>query len=231
MKSRSSKTWSDAGVDPLPLDAPAYRLFVGAPLATVWVAGYDEARWSISEINDRYLVDETTMPVPDPAEGFGRLRRGDLIIWVGLGRDGAVVEDTIWQPALVTQTRGTGDGALRIVSIRDGSLDCFGLQAVDEMGIDWASHLRGVRPPEVVDSSVLDLWQLDVWCRACGNLGTPVRWGFSGPPRTRDDDGALLPWPEGLTLEAGCDMPQDPHLYRCERCGAEWGRDRLRRSD
>jgi len=228
MKSRSSATWADAGVDPLPSDAPAYRLFAGAPLASIWVAGYDERRWSIADIDGRYVLDSTTMPTPDPEEGFGRLRRGDVVIWVGVGLDGTVEEDTIWQPALVTQATGAGDGMVRIVSIRDGSLACYGLDETVDLGIDWRSHLEGARPPEVVDSSVMDLWRLDVWCRECGHLGTLVRWGLAGPPRTREDDGTLLPWPEGVAVDAGCDMPGQSYLYECERCGARWGRDRHR---
>lgn len=33
----------------------------------------------------------------------------------------------------------------RIVSIRDGSLDCFGVDETQDLGIDWDSHLSGAR--------------------------------------------------------------------------------------
>lgn len=225
---RTKADWIDARIAPLPADAPPYRLFVGAPLASVWVAGYDENRWTVANIDGRFSLDRTTMPAPDPEEGFGRFRRGDVVIWVGPGSDGSAEEDVIWQPSLVVQAQGVGDGMTRIVSIRDASLDCFGVDETQDLGIDWGSHLLGAREPEIVDSSVLDLWGLDVWCRECGHLGTPVRWGLTGSPRTREDDGTLLPWPEGLGVDAGCDIPPEPFLYQCERCGAAWGSDRLR---
>jgi hypothetical protein len=220
--------WLDVRIDPLPADAPPYRLFVGAPLASVWVAGYDENRWIVADIDGRFSLDRTTMPAPDPEEDFGRFRRGDVVIWVGPGSDGAVEEDVIWQPSLVVEAFGVGDAMTRIVSIRDTSLDCFGIAETGDLAIDWASHLAGAREPEVVDSSVMDLWRLDVWCRECGHLGTPMCWGLAGPPHTRAADGTLLPWPEGLGVEAGCDIPEERALYQCERCGARWGRDRLR---
>jgi hypothetical protein len=225
---RKKADWLDARIDPLPVDAPPYRLFVGAPLASVWVAGYDEDRWTVTDIDGRFSLDRTTMPAPDPEEGFGRFRRGDVVIWVGPSTDGYTEEDVIWQPSLVVQATGIGDGMVRILSIRDANLKCHGIDRTRDLDIDWGSHLGGSRQPEIVDSSVLDLWQLDVWCRDCGHLASPVRWGLGGAPRTRDDDGTLLPWPEGVEVDAGCDISGEPHLYVCERCSTTWGRDRLR---
>jgi len=222
MKAKSA-SWSDAKVDPLPLDAPAYRLFVGAPLATVWIAGYDESRWSIEDIDGRFMLDKTTMPTPDPEDGFGRFRRGDVVIWTGSGSDGTTEEDTVWPPSLVVQATSAGDGLVRLVTIRDSSLECYSIDEAVGLGIDWKSHLGGVRQPEIVDPSVLDLWHLNVWCRQCGHLGSPVRWGFAPPPQSRDGSGQLLSWPEGVAVDAGCDLPAAPHLYECQRCDAKWG--------
>jgi len=211
--------WREAGAEPLPIDAPSYRIIAGSPLTTIWIAGYHPSRKQAEMLDERYILDRTSTLTPDSEDGFDKVRRGDVLIWIGPDDDGI---DTVWQPSVVVDTRHSSDGLVQITSIRDTSLAELALADVTLTNVDPASHLNGGRSPEPVDSSVLDLWQLDVWCPECGHLGALTSRGIKLANSTRDLDGTLLPWPRGLRFSLGCTVPRE-HLYACERCGHRWG--------
>jgi hypothetical protein len=225
-KSRTNPDlWRAEGLEPLPADAPAYRLVVGAPLGRIWVSGYHDYRFQVDRIDSRWWLDRTTLPLQDEPDALDQPRRGDLIIWVGPSGSPTRPVDDVWPPSLVTGRRRTADGLSRLTTLRDGWVENVPVAtaALRQPEVDWSELARGKQPLHLVGHSVLDLWQLNVWCPSCGHLGTPYALGSTQPQRYRDADGQLLPWPDGFA-DPSDNLP-DGHtpLYRCTRCGSEWG--------
>lgn len=213
--------WDAIGVKSPPILAPPYAMFPAGP-ARIWLSRYEA--WSIEELDARWVHDSTQMPV---GKSGALPRVGDIIVWVGdLAYLDDEVREVLFQPSLVIGVGSRRRGTVMVESIRDTWLMEVETSLAADASPTLASQLGRLtsRHGAEVSADFLDVWGINVMCPSCGCVGMPASWGLTPPgPSSRDRDGALLPWPTGVTRDLGC-SPSDPGTYyACPRCAHQWG--------
>lgn len=226
---QTGDAWRSIGLEPIPSAAPPYRV-IGSMGTQAWVAWYHPEKWDIRRVDDRFTVDVSVIPLPI---GQGRLRRGDVLVLVGEASEYDWEEErsepSVWAPGMVLEARSHSSGWLRVESLRDALYETPSLADLRAHAPRWSDELKkaGNGATVAVDRTILGLWGLDVWCPACGALGTRLLWGMpDGPPSARYDDGSLKPWPLSDIDLGGCVIDNDAHPFACGRCGTTWGSER-----
>lgn len=196
-------------------------MFPAGP-SRIWLSRY--GAWSTEELDARWVHDSTQMPVGQVG-AFPRV--GDIIVWVGdLAYKDGEVREVLFPPSLVIGVGPRRGGMLAVESIRDTWLIEVETALANKASPLLQSHFSGLtsRQGSEVSGDFLDVWGINVVCPNCGCLGAPSSWGLiAAEPSSRNGEGALMPWPTGVTRDLGCSPAEPGSYYACPRCGDEWG--------
>jgi len=212
------QTWDEHTPPSVCRESPTSRLILAAydPHSCTY-APMDHPRWGVESL--RIAAFESASAYRGHRLPIEPIHAGDCLISVGpmssnserkLDEDGDLEGDVIWHPQRVLRVESEGDSHYRVWLAVDSDVRTQ-RQSLDRLGLRCSAFPQS---PVVLSKEhavrVLDFFQLDVFCRECGNRAKPLVYGLPGPDE-----------PDYLAF-GGCIIQPDQPLYACS-CGHRWG--------